>query len=252
MDTTLITKYQQAILNFRGDCQDDSLLLRKEGKLSAYYAPIEYVNPAARLVIVGITPGATQAINALGEAQRQLRAGADLETVLREAKRFAAFSGSMRPNLIDLLDHIGINSWLGVASCASLFEGSHKLVQTSSAFTFPVFVEGENYSSAPDPVATPFLRDQFLTHFVPMAKQLPGAVFVPLGPLVTKVLAWAKREGQLPDAQILDGLPHPSSSNVERIQYFLRRKARERLSIKTDPVKLDAARERLLAQVATL
>lgn len=252
MQTTLITKYQQAILGYRGNCQDSSLLLQQEGPLVAYYAPVEYVNPAAKLVIVGITPGATQASNALAEAQRQLRAGADFATTLREAKRFAAFSGPMRPNLVDLLDHIGINGWLRVSSCESLFEVNHHLVQTSSIFTYPVFLNGENYNSKPDPIRTALLRDQFLRYFVPMAEQLPDAVYVPLGPLVTKVLIWASREGHLRNARVLVGLPHPSPSNVERIQYFLRRKAREKLSIKTDPVKLDGARASLLAQVAAL
>lgn len=43
----------------------DSLLLKKEGKISIYYAPFEYVNENARIVLVGITPGLQQAANAL-------------------------------------------------------------------------------------------------------------------------------------------------------------------------------------------
>lgn len=60
------------------------------------------------------------------------------------------------------------------------------------------------------------------------------------------------KEGALASDVVLDGLPHPSGANAERIAYFLGRKAREALSPKTSPAGLDAARDRLRAQVAAL
>ena len=47
----------------------DSFLLEKEGKISIYYAPFEYVNENAKIVLVGITPGLQQAVNALNTAK---------------------------------------------------------------------------------------------------------------------------------------------------------------------------------------
>lgn len=55
------------------------LLLSQSGELRICYAPFDYIQRSARLVIVGITPGAQQARNALIEARRQLIAGSDHE-----------------------------------------------------------------------------------------------------------------------------------------------------------------------------
>ena len=53
------------------------LLLNQSGELTVFYAPFDYIQRRARLVIVGITPGEQQARNALVEARRQLIAGSD-------------------------------------------------------------------------------------------------------------------------------------------------------------------------------
>ena len=45
---------------------------------------------------------------------------------------------------------------------------------------------------------------------------------------------------------------HPSGANAERIAYFLGRKSRDQLSVKTNPDKIDAARTALLRQIAGL
>lgn len=52
--------------------------------------------------------------------------------------------------------------------------------------------------------------------------------------------------------RILDGLPHPSGANAERISYFLGKKAREVLSHKTNPKKIDDGRRRALATMERL
>lgn len=53
------------------------LCLAREGNIEVCYAPFEFVNSKARVVIVGITPGRTQMLNALKEARSQLDQGAD-------------------------------------------------------------------------------------------------------------------------------------------------------------------------------
>ncbi len=40
----------------------DDFLLNKEGNLEIYYAPFDYINSKAKIVIVGITPGLQQMI----------------------------------------------------------------------------------------------------------------------------------------------------------------------------------------------
>lgn len=252
MSYSTFEKYSSFIKNYDGDPLAAALLLARDGQLSSYYAPFEWVNPQARVVLVGITPGRTQAANALAEAKRALQQGASSEEVLRRAKSTGAFSGAMRPNLVSLLDAVNLNAWLGISSCEELFGRSSALLQTASVLQFPVFVDSENYNGTPDPTKHPLLRAQVQEHFAPLCARLPSAVFIPLGPVPSRVLAWLASQGALSTRRVLDGLPHPSGANAERIAYFLGRKDRASLSSKTDPAKLDLARERLRSAIAAL
>jgi len=81
---------------------------------------------------------------------------------------------------------------------------------------------------------------------------LPAAVWIPLGPRVGEALRDVVRVGKLDPERVLEGLPHPSGANAERIAYFLGRKSRASLSAKTNAAALDAARERVIAQVRAL
>jgi hypothetical protein len=47
----------------------EKLKLASSGNIEVCYAPFEYINTNARVVIVGITPGHTQMINAIKEAR---------------------------------------------------------------------------------------------------------------------------------------------------------------------------------------
>jgi len=43
-------------------------MIAHDGEITVTYAPLEYVNEQARIVLVGITPRRQQAVNALLEA----------------------------------------------------------------------------------------------------------------------------------------------------------------------------------------
>lgn len=230
----------------------NKLLLANESNLDVCYAPFEYINPQARAVIVGITPGKTQMMNAIREARRQLDAGASNVQAMIAAKHTASFSGAMRPNLVGLLDSIGLNRWLGLSSCDDLFGSAANLVQTTSALRNPVFIGGENYNGTPNMTKHPLLREQLMTYFGEDVKALPNAVFVPLGDTVAEALHFLASKSLLAREQILDGLPHPSGANAERIAYFLGKKKRDELSVKTNPHKLDLAREEIIKRVLAL
>jgi hypothetical protein len=228
------------------------LLLGQSGELTICYAPFDYIERGARLVIVGITPGAQQARNALVEARRQLIGRSDHETALRAAKVFASFSGSMRSNLIAMLDHVGLNQWLGVASTEEVWSTRTDLVHFTSALRYPVYLKGENYSGSPSMTTNSVLRELLVRCLGEEVEALPHAVWVPLGPKATEGIAWLVQLGLLQPERVLMGLPHPSGANAERIAYFLGRKERALLSAKTAPDSIDAARARLSAQVAAL
>jgi hypothetical protein len=228
------------------------LRLEQEGHIEVCYAPFEYINPQARMVIVGITPGKTQMLNAIQEARRQIDLGADAASTLVAAKRTGAFSGAMRPNLVGLLDCVGMNRWLGIATCDELFGTAAALVQTTSVLRNPVFIQGENYNGTPHMTRHPLLRTQLMTHFGEDARALPKAVFVPLGDKVAEALHFLADQGLLDRQRILDGLPHPSGANAERIAYFLGRKSRSALSVKTNAEKLDRARNGMTSKLLAL
>ncbi|MDN4059515.1 hypothetical protein QPK31_14910 [Massilia sp. YIM B02769] len=227
-------------------------LLAREGRYSVHYIPFEHVNTRARLVIVGIAPGFVQWKNAMREAQRQLAAGASTDDLLRAARLTGAFSGAIRPNFVALLDAIGVQRWLGIESCATLFDVDADLVHIGAILRHPVFDGEKNYSGSPGMAKVAFLREQVLRYFAEEAAALPDALYIPMGASVAEGLAWLAGEGVIRRERILHGLPHPSGANAERVAYFLGRKERAALSGKTNADQLDGARARLLEQMAGL
>ena len=55
--------------------RDERLLIDTQDAIKIYYAPFEYINQNAQVVVVGITPGPTQMANANKEARRALVSG---------------------------------------------------------------------------------------------------------------------------------------------------------------------------------
>ena len=78
------------------------------------------------------------------------------------------------------------------------------------------------------------------------------ALWLPLGPKPTEALRHLVSRGVLPAARVLEGIPHPSGANAERIKFFLGQKLRADLSSKTRPDLIDLARDTLLSQLARL
>jgi hypothetical protein len=158
----------------------------------------------------------------------------------------------MRSNLVAMLDHVGPNTWLGMPSCVSLWDADDHLVHFTSALRYPVFVNGKNYSGQPSMTLTPTLRRLLDECLAEEAKALSDAFWVPLRPKALQGVDWLVHRGALKAERVLQGLPHPSGANAERVAYFVRRKPREALSSKTDPVSLDCARERIIALILGL
>jgi hypothetical protein len=90
------------------------------------------------------------------------------------------------------------------------------------------------------------------THLAEEVRTLQRALWLPLGPKPAAALAHLTRLGILDPDRILDGLPHPSGANAERVAYFLGRKALTALSAKTRPEPIDEARKRLTARIARM
>lgn len=217
------------------------------------YAPFDHVNLRAKVVIVGMTPGRSQASNALHAAQQALRAGRLVEQAATEAKVSASLSGEpMRGNLIRMLDLIGVARLLGMESTASLWNGQSSLAHFTSALRYPVFVDGQNWSGQPDMVRTPELRHWLEAYTGTELSALREAIIVPLGPKVAAAMRHLANRDMIDASRILGGLPHPSGANAERIGYFIGEKPAHLCSAKTNPATLDTAREALIARVSQL
>jgi hypothetical protein len=197
------------------------LLIHQWGKLAQYYAPFDYVNRDARLVIAGITPGWNQMEIATRVARDGLLRGQSTTAILATAKYAASFAGSMRSNLVSMLDALGLPGFLNIASTGELFTTAENLLHPTSAIRYPVFKDGGNYAGAnPHP-----LKDAYLLGFVEntLAADLDAAssaLVVPLGKSVEDSIHHLIKQGCLDPARCLTGFPHPSGANGHRLRQF--------------------------------
>jgi hypothetical protein len=224
-------------------------LLERIGVIEVYYAPFDHLNKNAKVAIYGITPGKQQARNALEKTRELLLRGHALGAVGRGAKRAASFSGPMRKNLVAILDHVGLDSFLGIDTCADLFDERAELAHYTSVLRYPVFRAGRNYNGSPDMLKHPVLKryiDEVLTDEV---GSLPrGCVHIPLGRKPAAALRYVESRLAFP-LRILSGIPHPSGANNERIAYFLGNKPRHQLSFTTNAAAIDKARRGIVEAI---
>lgn len=234
------------------DVQHPSLRISTNENFTTQYAPFDYINRDAQIVLLGITPGSFQANAALSRLKTDLIKNVAHTQALKNAKEFASFSGPMRSNLVKMLDAVGVQNLLSIETCASLFESHSELVHFTSALRYPVFHGGKNYSGTPAILSSEYLKDSVNTWLAEETKLLSNALWVPLGKEPTSAIEYLMHKGLVPAKNIILGLPHPSGANAERIAYFLGNKARESLSSKTNPDKLDHLKYRLITQINSL
>lgn len=248
-----ISTMMQSTISMSDKSLPQNLLLSSEGNLSVYYAPFDYINSQAKITICGITPGFQQAVLALNKVKEQLLTDATIDEAKKKAKETASFGGAMRNNLISMLDYIGVHKKLGIASSELLFTSHTHLVHYTSALRYPVFINGENYNGTPNMISNEFLRSHLDKYLIEEIQSLPeNCLYVPLGPKVTEAFTHLAAKGVIKTMQVLDGIPHPSGANAERINYFLGKKKREDLSKKTNPMQIDEVKAKLLKKMAAI
>lgn len=201
----------------------ESLLLEKDNKLAMYYAPHnEYINPNAKIVIIGITPGWQQMKTAIRQVAANLHLGLTEHQLLREAKLSARFSGLMRSNLITMLDQCGLQHILGIQTTKQLFTTHHSLLHTTSVIRYPVFYKDKNYTGhTPTIKQSTMLKHYAYEIFPEELKTLKNnTLIVPLGKVVDNIIQQVS--GELNQQHTyLYGFPHPSGANGHRGKQFL-------------------------------
>jgi hypothetical protein len=259
LQAELLERFRPVLSRVSGSIQlteelTEAFTIEADGALRVIWAPFGYMrdDDRAQAVLVGITPGRYQAERALSAFRDAFGEGLALDDAIDRVKATASFGGPLRTNLVAMLDHIGLQGALGLRSCADLFQSSGQLVHFTSALHYPVLVNGANYSGTPDVLHVKMLRDWLDGTSAEDARCLSRPLWIPLGPKPAKALRYLAERGLIDPIKILDGLPHPSGANAERIAYFLGHKERALLSAKTSAQAIDAARDKLREQVRML
>ncbi len=206
------------------DILNDDFFLEEENKLKVYYAPHnEYLNRKANILIVGICPGWTQTEIAFREVRDDLKNGEMLEDILKNCKMSARFAGSMRNNLINMLDELFLYEYLGIESAKDLFDADKDLLHTTSLIPYPVFINGKNYTGhTPEIIESKLLMKYVKNHFCKEIECLDKKpLIVPLGKSVEDVLRVLIEDGIIKEEQCLFGFPHPSGANGHRKEQFI-------------------------------
>ena len=99
-------------------------------------------------------------------------------------------------------------------------------------------------------MSIPMLMERIETTLASELAQLdPACRILPLGGVAADACLHAAAKAGVDRDRILDGLPHPSGANGERIAIFLGRKPASAASSRTNAQSLIAARSRLLDQM---
>ena len=198
------------------------LLVEKEGDIEIYYAPHnEYINPKAKIFIVGITPGFEQMSTAIAEARVCIEEDIPLEVMKYRCKVAGRFSGSLRHNLIALLNQLNLKDYLKINDASQLFEEADDLLHTISLIPYPVFVKGKNYTGhSPKLLKTPLLLKYVQEYFISELSTLDDVLIIPLGKGVEEALLYLANQNLINESQILKGFPHPSGANAHRFKQF--------------------------------
>ena len=196
---------------------NNKFLLNKEGDLEIYYAPFDYVNSKAKIMIVGITPGLQQMLQSF----QVINDGKSL----KEVKDLSSFKGSMRTTLIKYMDALKVNKKLKIKSCESLFDLHSKYLHTTSLVKYPVFDKGRNYSGSN------ILKKEILLNFIEknFLKELKihqNSIIIPLGNTVSSTIRYLNEKYNLKLSCFLEGFPHPSGANARKNIQFKENKSR--------------------------
>ena len=203
----------------------EEFLIDKDNNIEIYYAPHnEHFNKYAKIFIVGITPGFQQMSTAISTARKELEHTDNIEDIQYKCKVAGRFSGSLRKNIISMLDDLKLNEIMNVNSTSELFDEKDYLLHTVSLIPYPVFVKKENYTGhTPKLIKNKFLMKYVYDNFINEFKRLENpenVLLIPLGKAVEEILLKLQEDKIIGENQILLGFPHPSGANVNRVKQF--------------------------------
>tara|TARA_B100001057_G_scaffold481844_1_gene556361 strand:- start:74 stop:751 length:678 start_codon:yes stop_codon:yes gene_type:complete len=194
----------------------NNFLIKRENNIEIYYAPFDFINLKAKIMIVGITPGFQQ----MQQSFQVINDGKSLKVV----KDLSSFKGSMRTTLVKYLDELKVNKKLKIKSCESLFNKDSKHLHTTSLVKYPVFDKGKNYAGA-NILKKKILSDFIEQNFLKELKTLKKAIIIPLGNTVSSTIEYLNNKYDLKLKCFLIGFPHPSGANARKNIQFKEHKS---------------------------
>lgn len=213
----MITKLSNNQMN-KNYLVNSKLCLYGNEKIRIVYTPFEYVNKNAKLVLIGITPGETQLLNAY-------RAVIDGQSE-KEIKKIAAFSGDMRRVLVNSLNSIWPKGLFDVSDCAELFGEKNCLIHSTSLLKDAVFEFNQtkncfvDFREANKIWKNDILYKEFENNFLSECKKLSeDIVLICLGDRVFDVIEEAKEKDLINQDNIIF-IPHPSGASPYREYYY--------------------------------
>lgn len=206
---------------------ESEFALYSDEQVGLFYAPFDYLEAGAKIAIVGVTPGPTQAFAAIRCALEGMQAGHDDRRIQAAVKHAASFKG-MRRDLVKWFDAVGLAELLSaelqravLTGCAR--RGPHyvrralpdiralqrwlaKLERIRRQRARPSRSEGDD---SQDPR--------------PGTASAADAIIVPLGKASDAVEYLCKR-GELDASRCVLGFPHPSPASARRHELFAARR----------------------------
>lgn len=228
--------------------RDETLGLGSDGPFSQFFAPFDWVNTRADVVIVGITPGVQQATEALVTLRSRLRSHADVEEAAETAKLAASFKGQMRTNGAKLMDHFQIHKLLGLATTADLFGSAASRAHYTSVLRYPVLKNLENYSGDARLMNRPWMSSKAIETIPAELSRLDDPWIIPFGPVAADALAEMVRLDLISGRKILAGILHPGGQQVNRHRVQLEEVTGE-AALNTNGGGIVIERSRLLKEV---
>jgi hypothetical protein len=201
----------------------------EEGIFGQFYAPFDWINEEADIVLIGITPGRHQAQLALKTLRNCLRRGMPVTDAARTAKQAASFEGEMRKIAAQLMNRFKLHKLFRLSDSAELFGSDGHRAHYTSLLRYPVLhwqtkkpKKGTpktgwfDYSGGDSAFSTDLLARSIERDFEPEIAQFKNAWLVPFGPVPATALQKMAAKGLVDPNRVLPGLNHPSGTQRNR------------------------------------
>jgi hypothetical protein len=190
--------------------------LERSGAFEAWYAPFDWINDRADVVIVGVTPGLQQGLESLLALRSAFLDTHDSFQAAEAAKQAASFKGTMRKLGARLMDHFGLHELFGLETTLDLFGSARHRAHYTSAVRYPIFENGKNYSGDGRILTDPLLKRFVDTHLADELARFRNAWIVPFGPNASAAVESVSDRAGLDPERILGGILHPSGQQWNR------------------------------------